>query len=87
MKEKIKENRRGQVGYGSSYHKGNLQDLGKNDEIPVVLGKQVWMVKPDKKTKIANPCLWMRAGVVKFKNCNNFFAGCGIVFCCIKSLM
>jgi len=73
MNEKIKESRRGQVGYGSSYRQGSPQDLGKNDEIPVILGKQVWMVKPDKKNKIANPCLWMQAGAVKFKDCNNFY--------------
>ncbi|MFC1814530.1 glycine cleavage system protein H [Thermodesulfobacteriota bacterium] len=73
MKEKIKQNQRSQVGYGSSYRKGSPPDLGKNDEIPVILGKQVWMVKPDKKTKIANPCIWMQAGAVKFMNCNNFY--------------
>lgn len=31
------------------------------------------MVKPDKKATIANPCLWMQAGVVNFKNCNSFY--------------
>ena len=31
------------------------------------------MVKPDKKAKAANPCLWMQAGVVKFKNCDNYY--------------
>jgi glycine cleavage system H lipoate-binding protein len=37
------------------------------------MGGQVWMVKPDKKAKAANPCLWMQAGVVKFKNCDNYY--------------
>ena len=36
------------------------------------MGGQVWMVKPDKQAQAANPCLWMQAGVVEFKNCNNF---------------
>lgn len=73
MKEKMKTSQRGQAGYKSSYRKGNLQDLGKSDEIPVILGRQVWMVKPEQKSKISNPCLWMQAGAVKFKNCNNYY--------------
>jgi glycine cleavage system H lipoate-binding protein len=31
------------------------------------------MVKPDKEARTANPCIWMQAGIVEFKNCNNFF--------------
>ena len=31
------------------------------------------MIKPDKDAKASNPCLWMQAGVVEFKNCNNFY--------------
>jgi glycine cleavage system H lipoate-binding protein len=42
-------------------------------EIGSVMGGQVWMVKPDKKAKASNPCLWMQAGVVKFKNCDNYY--------------
>jgi glycine cleavage system H lipoate-binding protein len=38
-----------------------------------VVGGQVWLVKPDKKAKASNPCLWMQAGVVKFKNCDNYY--------------
>ena len=37
------------------------------------LGEQVWKIKADKTTKGANPCLWMQAGVVKFKGCNNYY--------------
>ena len=37
------------------------------------LGGQVWKIKSDKTTKGANPCLWMRAGVVKSKECNNYY--------------
>ena len=37
------------------------------------LGEQVWKIKADKTTKGANPCLWMRAGVVKSKECNNYY--------------
>lgn len=73
MGEIVNENRRSQVGYGSSYRKGSGSDLGDGQEIGSVLGGQVWMVKPDKSAKAANPCLWMQAGVVNFKNCANFY--------------
>lgn len=62
-----------QTGYGSSYRKGTGQDLGTKSEIGTVLGGQVWMVKPDKDAKTTHPCVWMQAGVVEFKNCNNFY--------------
>lgn len=73
MAEKKERDRRSQVGYGSSYRKGSGQDLQARSGIGAVLGGQVWMVKPDKKAKTANPCIWMQAGVVEFKNCNNFY--------------
>lgn len=73
MAEKIGEDKRRQTGYGSSYRKGSRQDLGTKSEIGTVLNGQVWMVKPDKAAKTANPCIWMQAGVVEFKNCNNFY--------------
>jgi len=73
MAEEIKAGRRGQVGYGSSYRRGTAKDLGDKTEIGSVLGGQVWMVKPDKGAEVTNPCLWMQAGVVNFKNCNNFY--------------
>ena len=73
MAETKKDNRRSQVGSGSTYRKGSGQDLGSKKEIGAVMGGQVWMVKPDKKAKAANPCLWMQAGVVKFKNCDNYY--------------
>jgi len=73
MAEEIKAGRRGQVGYGSSYRRGTGEDLGGKSEIGSVLGGQVWMIKPDKGAEAANPCLWMQAGVVNFKNCNNFY--------------
>ena len=44
-----------------------------NEEICVVLGKQNWVIKPDKRMKPENPCLWMQSGVVKFKECKNDF--------------
>ncbi len=65
--------RRNQIGYGSSYRKGQKQEIGGRDGIGTVLGGQVWMVKPDKEAKATHPCLWMQAGVVEFKNCNNFY--------------
>ena len=46
--------------------------MGTEPGINAVLGGQVWVVKPDKQAQAANPCLWMQAGVVEFKNCNNF---------------
>jgi glycine cleavage system H lipoate-binding protein len=73
MAEEQKAKIRSQVGMGSTYRKGSGQDLGNGNEIGAVMGGQVWMVKPDKKAKAANPCLWMQAGVVKFKNCDNYY--------------
>lgn len=73
MAEKRGKDRRSQVGYGSSYRKGSDSDLQTHSGTGAVLGGQVWMVKPDKKAKTANPCIWMQAGIVEFKNCNNFY--------------
>ena len=73
MADKKRDNRRSNVGIGSTYRKGNWQDLGSHQEIGSVMQGQVWMVKPDKKAKASNPCLWMQAGVVKFKNCDNYY--------------
>ncbi len=36
-------------------------------------GDQVWTVKTTKDQKKNNPCLWMEAGAVKKKYCNNFY--------------
>jgi glycine cleavage system H lipoate-binding protein len=73
MAEKKKAESRSRLGFGSTYRKGNGHDLGNGEEIGTVMGGQVWMVKPDKKAKAANPCLWMQTGVVKFKNCDNYY--------------
>jgi glycine cleavage system H lipoate-binding protein len=73
MAEKRHEDRRSRVGFGSTYRKGMEQDLVSHQEIGSVIGGQVWMVKPDKHAKAAHPCLWMQAGVVKFKNCDNYY--------------
>jgi len=73
MPENTKEERRSHLGYGSSYRKGGEKDLGAGSEIGTVLGGQVWMVKPDKRAKMAHPCIWMQAGAVEFKSCNNFY--------------
>lgn len=73
MVENKREDRRSHVGYGSSYRKGRGQDLETSPGIGAVLGGQVWMVKPDKKAKTANPCIWMQSRVVEFKDCNNFY--------------
>jgi len=73
MDQEKKKDGRSRVGFGSTYRKGNREDLGARQEIGAVIGGQLWMVKPDKKAKAANPCLWMQAGVVKFKNCDNYY--------------
>ncbi|MBW1733198.1 MAG: glycine cleavage system protein H [Deltaproteobacteria bacterium] len=73
MTGKGKNTKRDRLGMGTSYRRGNSQDLGLRTEIGTVLGGQVWMVKPDKNARTANPCLWMASGVVTFKNCNNFY--------------
>ena len=73
MAEKMGRERRSRLGYGSSYRKGSDQDLQERLGIGAVLGGQVWMVKPDKEARAANPCIWMQAGVVEFKHCNNFY--------------
>lgn len=63
----MEANQRSQLGFGSSYRKG-IEQGG----IPAVFGGQVWTVTPDNKAKTSNPCIWMKAGVVEFKNCSNF---------------
>jgi len=73
MADKKQAERRSHVGMGSTYRKGSALDLASKQEIGSVMGGQVWLVKPDKKAKAANPCLWMQAGVVKFKNCDNYY--------------
>ena len=73
MAEEIRKDRRSRLGFGSSYRKGGKEDLGREGEIDAVLGGQVWMVKPDKDAQMANPCIWMQAGVVDFKTCNNYY--------------
>ena len=73
MAKKNREGKRSKIGYGSSYRMGGDKDLAAKSEIPTVLGGQVWMVKPDKRAETVNPCIWMQAGVVEFKNCNNFY--------------
>lgn len=73
MAEKKKNGQRSHVGFGSTYKKGNGDDRQTQQEIKSVLGGQVWLIKPDKQAKAANPCLWMQAGVVKFKNCDNYY--------------
>jgi len=73
MVENLKKGKRDQVGYGSSYRRGTEGDLGIKSEIGSVLGRQVWLIKPEKGAETSNPCLWMQAGVVDFKTCNNFY--------------
>jgi glycine cleavage system H lipoate-binding protein len=73
MAEKKKNMQRSQVGFGSTYKRAQAGSRPSQQEIESVLGGQVWLVKPDKKVKAANPCLWMQAGVVKFKNCDNYY--------------
>lgn len=73
MAQETGRDKRGRTGYGSTYRKGSNRDLEKGTEIGTVLGGQTWLVKPDKRAESSHPCLWMQAGVVEFKNCNNFY--------------
>ena len=73
MAEKKKKARRSKVGFGSTYQRGQAGDGESQQAIESVLGGQVWLVKPDRKAKAAAPCLWMQAGVVKFKSCDNYY--------------
>jgi glycine cleavage system H lipoate-binding protein len=73
MAEQKKNGQRSHVGFGSTYKRSNGSDHQMQHEIKSVLGGQVWLIKPDKQAKAANPCLWMQAGVVKFKNCDNYY--------------
>ena len=73
MADNARNGKKSRLGYGSSYHKGRPGDLHRKEEIGAVLGGQVWLVKPDKKARLEHPCLWMQAGVVEFKSCNNFY--------------
>ena len=73
MAEKKKKAQRSQVGFGSTYQRGQAGDGESQQAIESVLGGQVWLVKPDRKANAAAPCLWMQAGVVKFKSCDNYY--------------
>ena len=73
MAQDTKQDRSIRLGYGSSYRKGNRQELGAMNEIEAVLGGQVWKVKPDEFAQAQYPCIWMQAGVAAFKNCNNYY--------------
>ena len=73
MTDRNNDKQRSHVGYGSSYRKAESRGISKGEEIPAVIGNQVWMIKPDKEAKASNPCIWMQAGVVEFKSCNNYY--------------
>lgn len=64
-------NVRSRVGFGSSYRKGGRGEAG-DREIRTVLGGQVWMIRPEHYAAVSNPCIWMQAGLAKFKSCNNY---------------
>ncbi len=61
------------TGYGSTFEKVSALTGETERGIDVVLGGQIWKVKPDKEEKLKNPCIWMQAGVVKRKSCTNFY--------------
>ena len=73
MAEQNKNGQRSHLGYGSSYRKGNAREIGRAGDIGSIMGGQVWLVKPDKEARSKYPCLWMQAGAVTFKSCNNFY--------------
>ncbi|MDX9785312.1 MAG: glycine cleavage system protein H [Desulfobacterales bacterium] len=71
MAEKMNESKRSHIGFGSTYLRGGASEA--RGGIHSVLGGQVWTVKPDKDAAAKNPCVWMQAGIVDFKSCNNFY--------------
>ncbi|MFO7965734.1 MAG: glycine cleavage system protein H [Desulfobacterales bacterium] len=72
--EDLEKKRRSRLGYGSTYRKESPgQEPSQKREIDSVLGGQVWKITPDKGATSQNPCIWMQAGVVEFKNCNNYY--------------
>jgi len=73
MSEKNNKHPRSRIGYGSSYRRGQNHEVDNGTGIGSVLGGQVWVIQPDKKSLPENPCLWMQAGAVKFKTCNNYY--------------
>ncbi|BBO82208.1 hypothetical protein DSCO28_27740 [Desulfosarcina ovata subsp. sediminis] len=73
MSEKTNKRQRSRIGYGSSYHRGERHEVGSGPGIGSVLGGQVWVIQPDRKAVPENACLWMQAGAVKYKTCNNHF--------------
>ncbi len=68
-----RETKKSRLGFGSTYRQGARKDLQSDGEIGVVFGGQVWMVKPEHYARTNNPCIWMQAGLTKFKACNNYF--------------
>jgi glycine cleavage system H lipoate-binding protein len=73
MTDQGKKNQRSHVGFGTTYWKGSDRSMVQEEGINAVLGGQVWVVKPDKEDKLKNPCLWMESGVVKTKDCTNYY--------------
>jgi glycine cleavage system H lipoate-binding protein/uncharacterized CHY-type Zn-finger protein len=73
MAVKQRDSKRSRTGYGSTYHKASSGGRESRSAIGSVLGGQVWMIKPDKQAQAKTPCLWMQAGAVKFKSCNNYY--------------
>jgi len=71
--EKTRKDRQAHLGYGSTYKKGIKKNIDSKGGIDAVLGGQVWQVTPDRQPVISNPCIWMQAGVVNSKACNNFY--------------
>ena len=67
------ETGRGSVGYGSTYGRGRGGETADGSSVAAVLKGQVWLIKPDREAQAANPCIWMQAGAVAFKNCGNFY--------------
>jgi hypothetical protein len=64
MAENKKKAQRSQVGFGSTYQKGKAGEGQVQQGIESVLGGQIWLVKPDKKSQSGNPlsldAVWCR---------------------------
>lgn len=66
----IQTSQKGGDGYYSRTDKYDPQQM---QGVDTILNRQIWRVQPEKGPKVERPCLWMQAGAVKYKNCNNYY--------------
>ena len=73
MTERKGQNQRQQKGGDGYYARTDKYDPNQSEGVDTILNRQVWRVQPEKGPKTERPCLWMQAGAVKYKNCNNYY--------------